>query len=227
MTVEEERDKLADMNLALTARVRTAEGRATALAAALDTLRALAARPLAEAATSGQDWRGAAEWVQPSVPLPLGAWQRIGDALAAVADVGPGGAGVLPAAPAAAIAPGGLAETTPAQATAVERAIDYLVFERDTCPDGEIVAELESIIAGLRPPLGPGAAGARVETTLLAAAARYRDAWRALAAGDIDDGAKVAHIRDMHEAREDLFDATAVALRAGGVGETDKEGDGG
>jgi hypothetical protein len=62
-------------------------------AATLDTIRALAARPLAEAAKSGQDWRGAAEWLQPSVPLPLGVWQRIGDALAAVAEAGPGAAG--------------------------------------------------------------------------------------------------------------------------------------
>jgi hypothetical protein len=68
---------------------------------------------------------------------------------------------------------------------------------------------------------GPGAAGARVEPALLDAAARYQDAWRVLAAGDVDDGAKIAHILDMHEAREDLFDATEVALRAGGAGETE------
>lgn len=54
---------------------------------------------------------------------------------------------------------------------------------------------------------------------LLDAAARYQDAWRVLAAGDVDDGAKMAHILDMHEAREDLFDAVEVALRAGGAGE--------
>jgi hypothetical protein len=71
---------------------------------------------------------------------------------------------------------------------------------------------------------GPGAAGARDETALLDAAARYQDAWRVLAAGDATEDAKVAHILDMHEAREDLFDATEVALRAGGAGETDTEG---
>jgi hypothetical protein len=65
----------------------------------------------------------------------------------------------------------------------------------------------------------PGAAGARDETALLDAAARYRDAWRVLAAGDATEEAKRAHIPDMHEAREDLFDATEVALRAGGAGE--------
>jgi hypothetical protein len=66
---------------------------------------------------------------------------------------------------------------------------------------------------------GRGAAGARAETALLDAAARYQDAWRVLAAGDATDEEKRAHILDMHEAREDLFDATEVALRAGGAGE--------
>jgi hypothetical protein len=61
-------------------------------------------------------------------------------------------------------------------------------------------------------------------TALLDAAARYQDAWRALAAGDVDDGAKRAHILDMHEAREDLFDATEVALGAGGAGAGETEG---
>jgi intergrase/recombinase len=58
-------------------------------------------------------------------------------------------------------------------------------------------------------------------TALLDAAARYQDAWRVLAAGDATDEEKRAYIRDMHEAREDLFDATEVALRAGGASETE------
>jgi hypothetical protein len=193
--------------------------RSAALAAALDTLRALAARPLAEAATSGQDWRGAAEWVQPRVPLPLGAWQRIGDALAAVAEAGPGAAGVLQAAPAAARAPAGRAGTAPAQAAAVERAIDYLALERDTCPDGEIVAELEAIIAGLRPPLGPGAAGARDESAALQAVAEAAPAvldWanRVMIVYDPEDIArKKADMQRLHDAL-----AALDALRAGGAG---------
>lgn len=88
------------------------------------------------------------------------------------------------------------------------------------CPPGHKVdcplATARALLAG---DAGPGAAGARAASALLDAAARYQDAWRALAAGDVDDGAKVAHILDMHEAREDLFDAVEVALRAGGAGE--------
>jgi uncharacterized protein with PhoU and TrkA domain len=68
-----------------------------------------------------------------------------------------------------------------------------------------------------------GLSTAKLEA-VLDAAARYQDAWRVLAAGDVDDGAKIAHILDMHEAREDLFDATEVALRAGGAGETETGG---
>jgi hypothetical protein len=72
----------------------------------------------------------------------------------------------------------------------------------------------------------PRAGGPTVRggTALLDAAARYQDAWRVLAAGDATEEAKLAHILDMHEAREDLFDATEVALRAGGAGETETGG---
>lgn len=113
-------------------------------------------------------------------------------------------------------------EAKTARAEAVRRS--YLAGEfAEIAPDvvsyEPTICYLLDEIDALRYELAKGAAGARDETALLDAAARYRDAWRVLAAGDATEDARLAHILDMHEAREDLFDAVEVALRAGGAGE--------